>query len=449
MMVQRQAARSPARVFAPPVLRPPVPLQPMQVQPLPAVQRAACACGGGCPRCSAASPGASISGPVIQRAAADPSPPPDFKPEEDAAPAQAQGGEPGFDDGSAADASGGGQDRPRADEEESASAVQAAPADPRTAPGPGPLSVDRVAARLGSGSALAPQAQMAMNRFFGRDLGQVRIHTGGSASALAASLHARAFTVGEQIAFATGHYRPEHPEGQRLIAHELTHVLQQRWGLDADIQRAGIGAPGDRYEAEAERNAERFLQGAQAESPGAGTGAASGEQGALQLYAASTASAYARKWATSTNPSYPRDGNDCTNFVSQAVLAGGWAMAGGSCSDRKDDSAWWYGDSQCWYPGVHRSYTWGGAQNFYNFISSSGRGTAAAHIYDLDVGDVLQVAHDGHVGHTTMVTGKPSGNLLLSYHTNDTLDLPVWGPGGFLSKYAGSFSTTTYYAWKL
>jgi hypothetical protein len=121
-------------------------------------------------------------------------------------------------------------------------------------------------------------------------------------------------------------------------------------------------------------------------------------------------------------------------------------MKGGSCSDRKDDSVWWYGDDKCWYPGVHRSYTWAGAQNFYNFVNGSGRATAAARISDLDVGDVLQVDHSGHVSHTTMVTGKPSGNLLLSYHTNDTLDLPVWGSGGFLSHWAG---TTKYYAWKL
>jgi hypothetical protein len=388
-----------------------------------------------------AGPHAGIGSRVIQRDA-DPSPPPDFDPGEESA--SVQGGEPGFDDGSAADAE---QAGPQRDDEQSASPVQAAFQNAAQTPGPGPLAADQVASRLGSGSALAPQALAAMNRFFGRDLGQVRVHTDGSASALAESLHARAFTVGEQIAFASGHYAPDQPEGLRLMAHELTHVLQQRRGLDGDIQRAGIGVPGDRYEAEAERNAERFLQGRQAEAPGSGNGA--GASGALQLYAAGKASSYARKWATSTNPSYPRDGKDCTSFVSQAVLEGGWTMVGGSCSDRKDDSAWWYGDSQCWYPGVHRSYTWGGAQNFYNFISSSGRGTAAAHIYDLDVGDVLQVAHDGHVRHTTMVTGKSTGNLLLSYHTNDTLDLPVWGTGGFLSKYAGSSSKISYYAWKL
>jgi hypothetical protein len=387
-----------------------------------------CACGGGCPRCGGGR-GTGRNGLTIQRQAADPSPPPDFQPDQDEAPVL--GGDPDFDDGSA---------------------VQAATDGASGSPASAQVNAKHVASSLGSGSALAPHAQSSMNRFFGQDLGQVRVHADGSANTLAASLNAHAFTVGHQVAFASGHYQPDSPEGQSLIAHELTHVLQQRQGLDADIQRAGIGAQGDRYEVEAEANAQRFLQGQPAASIGSGGGASSGSNGnggALQLYAASTAVAYAKKWALSTNASYPRDGNDCTNFVSQAVSAGGWAMAGGSCSDRKDDSAWWYGDSQCWYPGVHRSYTWGGAQNFYNFAASSGRAKAAANISDLAEGDVLQVAHGGHVGHTTMVTGKTGGNLLLSYHTNDTLDLPVWGAGGFLSKYVGSSTPTTYFAWKL
>lgn len=400
-----------------------------QGRPLQAVAPTAspCACGGGCPRCGGGNGG---SGRVIQRQTADPSPPPNLKLDQDEE--LVLGGEPGFDDGSA---------------------VQAAPADasaPRTG---SPVNADRVAASLGSGGALAPHAQAAMNQFFGQDLGHVRVHTDGGAHTLATSLNAHAFTVGHQIAFAAGHYQPDSPEGQSLIAHELTHVLQQRQGLDADIQRAGIGAQGDRYEVEAEGNAQRFLQGqhAQTVSGTTGSGGASTRGGgALQLYSASTAVAYAKKWATSTNPAYPRDGNDCTNFISQAVFAGGWTMAGGSCDDRKDDGAWWYGDSQCWYPRVHRSYTWGGAQNFFNFTNSSGRGKAAARISDLDLGDVLQVAHDGHVGHTTMVTGKTDdSNLLLSYHTSDTLDLPVWGKGGFLSKYASSSTPTEFYAWKM
>jgi hypothetical protein len=46
-----------------------------------------------------------------------------------------------------------------------------------------------------------------------------------------------------------------------------------------------------------------------------------------------------------------------------------------------------------------------------------------------------------------MVTGKTGANLLVSYHTNDTLDLPVWGAGGFLER--ESNPANTFFAWKL
>jgi len=49
---------------------------------------------------------------------------------------------------------------------------------------------------------------------------------------------------------------------------------------------------------------------------------------------------------------------------------------------------------------VHRSYTWAERRIFFNFVSGSGCATSAAKVADLNVGDVLQVAHKGHVGHT-------------------------------------------------
>jgi hypothetical protein len=75
--------------------------------------------------------------------------------------------------------------------------------------------------------------------------------------------------------------------------------------------------------------------------------------------------------------------------VSQAVRAGGWNMTSGGCSSRKDDDVWWYGSSRCWYPSVRASYTWAGAHNFSRFVQASGRGSSAARVADLDIGDVL------------------------------------------------------------
>jgi hypothetical protein len=62
---------------------------------------------------------------------------------------------------------------------------------------------------------------------FGLDLSSVRLHTGPPAEQSAGDLNAEAYTVGEDIIFAAGRFAPETPHGRRLLAHELTHVLQQ------------------------------------------------------------------------------------------------------------------------------------------------------------------------------------------------------------------------------
>jgi len=66
-----------------------------------------------------------------------------------------------------------------------------------------------------------------MESAFGHDFSRVRVHTDARAAALSANLNARAFTVGSDIAFATGEYRPGNIVGEALIAHELAHVVQQ------------------------------------------------------------------------------------------------------------------------------------------------------------------------------------------------------------------------------
>ena len=62
---------------------------------------------------------------------------------------------------------------------------------------------------------------------FGRDFSQVRVHTDGQAAASATAVGARAYTVGRDIVFGRGEYAPESPSGRWVLAHELTHVLQQ------------------------------------------------------------------------------------------------------------------------------------------------------------------------------------------------------------------------------
>jgi Domain of unknown function (DUF4157) len=66
-----------------------------------------------------------------------------------------------------------------------------------------------------------------MESRFGHDFGHVRIHTDGAAARSAEMVDAIAYTVGRHVVFAAGRYAPSSPAGQRLLAHELTHVVQQ------------------------------------------------------------------------------------------------------------------------------------------------------------------------------------------------------------------------------
>ncbi|MBX0331308.1 DUF4157 domain-containing protein [Oscillochloris sp. ZM17-4] len=115
-----------------------------------------------------------------------------------------------------------------------------------------------VAQLRGGGRPLAPETRGVMEQRMGHDFSQVRVHTDARAGDLARQIHARAFAVGSDVAFAPGQYRPASPEGQRLLAHELTHVAQQGQAVirrdDTDTatepapvarQQVAIGSNGD------------------------------------------------------------------------------------------------------------------------------------------------------------------------------------------------------------
>ena len=91
---------------------------------------------------------------------------------------------------------------------------------------------------------------------FGHDFGDVRVHSDALAAQSADAVHALAFTVGQDIVFAAGRYRPETPGGRRLLAHELTHVVQQAGQTTGAQPQLEVAPPGDRFEQEAERVAE-------------------------------------------------------------------------------------------------------------------------------------------------------------------------------------------------
>lgn len=81
-----------------------------------------------------------------------------------------------------------------------------------------------------------------MESRFGHDFSQVRVHTGGPAAASAQSVGARAYTVGRNVVFGSGAYAPGTMQGRKLLAHELTHVMQQTAPRPLQRKPAG-GAP--------------------------------------------------------------------------------------------------------------------------------------------------------------------------------------------------------------
>jgi len=84
---------------------------------------------------------------------------------------------------------------------------------------------------IGSRATALPHAlRHEMERGFGNDFSQVRVHADATAAESANELAAQAYTVGRDIVFGAGRYTPQTPSGRRLIAHELTHVLQQTGG---------------------------------------------------------------------------------------------------------------------------------------------------------------------------------------------------------------------------
>jgi hypothetical protein len=97
----------------------------------------------------------------------------------------------------------------------------------------------------------------------GQDLGDVRVHTGAESAAAADALSANAFAVGRDIHFADGKYQPDSPEGQRLIAHEVAHTVQQGSGAAAPAAQTQlrVSTPGDRFEREADAFADAFVGG--------------------------------------------------------------------------------------------------------------------------------------------------------------------------------------------
>lgn len=104
-----------------------------------------------------------------------------------------------------------------------------------------------------NGQPLDGSVQKQMGESMGSDFSGVRVHTGSESHQLNEQLNAKAFTTGSDIFFREGAYSPQSSGGQELIAHELTHVVQQNSGaVGGSGGGMKVNAPGDRFEQEAD-----------------------------------------------------------------------------------------------------------------------------------------------------------------------------------------------------
>jgi hypothetical protein len=156
-------------------------------------------------------------------------------------------------------------------------------------------------------------------------------------------------------------------------------------------------------------------------------------------YNGSAAASYALRWWDTSkghNGAFRLFDEDCTNFISQSLVAGGWHQQAGPAESA---TAWWYRktahkilpDHHAW------SHTRTVADDLHSFASVSRRATISKTKTltggSLRVGDVVQAdwASDGHIDHSMMVTGKDStGQAWLTYHSVDTHYLPLTAAPG-------------------
>ena len=116
-----------------------------------------------------------------------------------------------------------------------------------------------ILSKKGSGRPLDPEVKMFMEQRFGYDFSKVGIHTDSFAARTAQDLGAEAFTIGRDVFFGAGRYNRGSLEGKRLIAHELTHVVQQEGGTKA--KNNFVGQAGDAFEKEAVFVGQAVVQG--------------------------------------------------------------------------------------------------------------------------------------------------------------------------------------------
>jgi len=133
------------------------------------------------------------------------------------------------------------------------------------------------------GTPLPADLRMSLAPTFGTDFPNVRLHDDATSHAAARDVEARAFTLGQHIHFGAGEFRPREREGWQILAHELTHTIQQRDAVQDPRAPVTIDAPDSSSEREAERAADRAVRGEGAGGVHTGVGPSVGaSHGALR-----------------------------------------------------------------------------------------------------------------------------------------------------------------------
>lgn len=153
--------------------------------------------------------------------------------------------------------------------------------------------------------------------------------------------------------------------------------------------------------------------------------------------------AYVSKWVYSRNPSYRSYTNDCTNFVSQVLEAGGWKRAGNPSNGATNNNYWWTTPPSNIIP-PNQSNSWTIAPELYQYINASYRAIPTSSASQLGNGDVIFLdPGDGNgIFHAMVVTKSSTGVIYLSYHTTDTYLNP-------LSNIIPKYPNGRFYTWKL
>lgn len=139
-------------------------------------------------------------------------------------------------------------------------------------------------------------------------------------------------------------------------------------------------------------------------------------------YERERAIAYARRWAFGRNPlfyNFTGIGGDCTNFISQCLLAGCCVM------NYTPVFGWYYRSAG------DRTPSWSGVRYLYNFLTGNNAGAGpfgrVVVQEQLQPGDIIQLGRgNGEFYHTLLVTGKGSEGRLVAAHSDDALDRPLW-----------------------